>query len=95
MDANSRRIRSGWHVAAAICFALTFVAYFWSESYADINGPRYPSPTTGQIIALNRHGHVVYLTRAQEHSRSVLLGTAGALMLSAFALEFVANRKRG
>ena len=81
-----------WHVAAIACFVLTVVAYFWSESYADVNGPRHPSPQTGQTIALSRHGHVVYLTAAQEHQRSVLLGASGMLLVLRLALEFVANR---
>ena len=90
----SPRRRSVWHALAIACFALTIVAYFWSESYADVDGPRHPSPQTAQTVPISRHGHVVYLTAAQEHQRSVLLGASGILLLSGFVCEFVANRQR-
>jgi len=88
---QSPRHRPVWHALAIACFALTFVAYFWSESYADVDGPRHPSPQTAQTVPLSRHGRVVYLTAAQEHQRSVLLGASAILLVVGFAFEFVAN----
>ena len=83
---QSPRRRPVWHALAIACFALTVVAVLWSESY---DGPRHPSPQTGQTVPVSRHG---YLTSAQEHQRSVLLGASIILVLVGFAFEFVANR---
>jgi hypothetical protein len=89
-----RRRSSLWHAAAVASFVLTVGAYFWSESYADVDGPRHPSPQTAQTIALSRHGHVVYLTAAQEHQRSVLLVVSGVLLVTGLAFELIANRQK-
>jgi len=85
---QSPRRRPVWHALALACFALTLVAVLWSESY---DGPQHPSPQTGQTIPVSRHG---YLTPAQEHQRSVLLGASIILVLMGYAFEFVANRQR-